>query len=366
MPFLSPANITRQSLLDSIINVVNSLADRTLDRVEQGLSGASAKTLGFEKALRKKKQQLQRNGTTGDTDPDSLPSAEDAAQFEVADGVHKLETLLCNAIDKNFDLFELYVMDNILCVQPAARPWIRLQHYTRGLDFDAAAAVEAEGHASGQPHSAGPTAESVNAVRRNLQGSRRLNAMLRAEQAKNDALLAKLRAVLGTALAPGGTGETIKTEEGVDAATGAPPFAFLTARGDLTDADARTPLTTTAAFTLSQLQAMRSLSTSLRSILPDLGPSGEHGENSEGTRKSWRRERVEYVEGQTRKHLENVRGLELGDNGEVRDGEWQGEGRKFAIEEVEGLERVAQAVAGAASRKRARGGQKEGVDEAES
>ena len=58
------------------------------------------------------------------------------------------------------------------------------------------------------------------------------------------------------------------------------------------------------------------------------------------TRKSWRRERLEYVETATRKHLENVRGLELGKNGEVRDGEWQGEGRGIAKEEVEGLERV--------------------------
>ncbi|KAH6687368.1 Mis12 protein-domain-containing protein [Plectosphaerella plurivora] len=327
------------SLLDSIINVVNSLADRTLDRVEQGLSGASAKTLGFEKALRKKKQLQQRNGTAGD---EAERSPEEAAEFEVADGVHKLETLLCNAIDKNFDLFELYVMDNILCVQPTARPWIRLQHYTRGLDFDAAAAAE-EGQASGQPHNAGPTAESVNAVRRNLQGSRRLNAMLRAEQAKNEALLAKLRAILGTGLAPPGAGSSVKTEEGAGTTS---PFGFLAARGDLTDADARTPLTTTAAFTLSQLQAMRSLSTSLRHILPDLGPSDEPEASGEGARRGWRRERVDYVEGQTRRHLENVRGLELGEAGEVRDGEWQGEGRKFAIEEVEGLERVALVVGG--------------------
>ncbi|KAH7354201.1 Mis12 protein-domain-containing protein [Plectosphaerella cucumerina] len=329
------------SLLDSIINVVNSLADRTLDRVEQGLSGASAKTLGFEKALRKKQQLQKRNGTADGDEPQ--PTPEEAAQFEVADGVHKLETLLCNAIDKNFDLFELYVMDNILCVQPTARPWIRLQHYTRGLDFDAAAAAE-EARASGQPHNHGPTAESVNAVRRNLQGSRRLNAMLRAEQAKNEALLTKLRAILGPGLAPAAAGDAVKTEEGAETTS---PFAFLAARGDLTDADAKTPITTTAAFTLSQLQAMRSLSTSLRHILPDLGPAEEPDAGAgEGGRRGWRRERVEYVEGQTRRHLENVRGLELGEGGEVRDGEWQGEGRKFAIEEVEGLERVALVVGG--------------------
>jgi len=38
--------------------------------------------------------------------------------------------------------------------------------------------------------------------------------------------------------------------------------------------------------------------------------------------------------------LENVRGLELGEMGEVRDGEWQGEGRKLGKGEVDDLERV--------------------------
>lgn len=56
--------------------------------------------------------------------------------------------------------------------------------------------------------------------------------------------------------------------------------------------------------------------------------------------KSWRRQRVEYIESQSRRHLENVGGLELGRNGEVRDGEWQGEGRRLGKGEVVDLERV--------------------------
>ena len=56
--------------------------------------------------------------------------------------------------------------------------------------------------------------------------------------------------------------------------------------------------------------------------------------------KSWRRKRLEFVESETRKHLEQVRGLELGEMGEVRDGEWQGEGRRLAKGEVEDLEMV--------------------------
>ncbi|KAG7124661.1 Kinetochore-associated protein MTW1 like [Verticillium longisporum] len=320
------------SLLDSIINVVNSLADRTLDRVEQGLTGASAKTLGFEKALKKQQQQQKQNPSA-----DPPRTADEAAKFEVADGVHKLETLLCNAIDKNFDIFELYVMRYLICLSPDARPWLRLSHYGPH-DFDAPARDGA------------PTPESVNAVRRSLQGSQRLNVMLRAEKARNAALLAKLRAaVAGSAAATGGrqaraalgAGEhAVKAEE--DAAA---PFGFLHAKGGLQDADARTPISTTTAFTLSQLQALRALSTSLTNLMPDLaGRSDENGDDDR--RKGWRRERVEYVEVATRKHLENVRGLELGENGEVRDGEWQGEGKKLAEGEVEGLENMAAALGG--------------------
>ncbi|CRK38186.1 hypothetical protein BN1723_004412, partial [Verticillium longisporum] len=132
----------------------------------------------------------------------------------------------------------------------------------------------------------------------------------------------------------------VKAEE--DAAA---PFGFLHAKGGLQDADARTPISTTTAFTLSQLQALRALSTSLTNLMPDLaGRSDENGDDDR--RKGWRRERVEYVEVATRKHLENVRGLELGENGEVRDGEWQGEGKKLAEGEVEGLENMAAALGG--------------------
>jgi kinetochore protein Mis12/MTW1 len=62
--------------------------------------------------------------------------------------------------------------------------------------------------------------------------------------------------------------------------------------------------------------------------------------------KSWRRQRLEYVETQTRKLHENVRGLELGVQGRVRDGEWQEEGRRVGRGEVEALERVVGLVGG--------------------
>ncbi|CAI0645255.1 unnamed protein product [Colletotrichum noveboracense] len=311
------------SLLDSIINNVNAVADKTLDRVEQGLSKAPPKALGFEKAL---KQQKKKAASI-----EQQANVEETAKLEIVDGVHKLETLLCAAIDKNFDKYELYVMQNILGIQSSHRNWMRLAHYD-GLDFTAGA------------HEDAPTRESVDALRRKLQASQRLNVMLHAEQAKNAALLAKLKEVVGGK--PAGARSSLGTAEvKVEGADDKAPFQFLHNKGDLTGADAKTPITTTTAFNLSQLQALRALSTSLRNIMPDLKDPASTEEGAEKN-KSWRRERMEYVEGETRKHLESVRGLELGKDGEVRDGEWQGEGRKFAKGEVEGLESVVAALGG--------------------
>lgn len=249
-------------------------------------------------------------------------------------------------------------MRNILCVKPDDRDWIRLGHY-EGLNFEnlplsvlkdatnAAAADDADrmdvdvDERGGQNPDV-PTVDSVNNLRRRLQASQKLNTMLTAEMARNDALLGELRAVVGrTTTKRGASG--VKQEDDEDKKA---PFAFLHNKGDLSQADAATPLTTTTAFSLSQMQALRALSTSLSNILPDLKPqtAQDHfaadADESAALKKTWRKERVEYVEGATRRHLESVRGLELGRNGEVRDGEWQGEGRRFAGGEVVALEKV--------------------------
>lgn len=229
-------------------------------------------------------------------------------------------------------------MQNVLCIRRNEdRDWIRLSHYD-GLDFDAVTRVRREG---GDKDDTSPSADGIRHLRRRLQASQRLNVMLHAERARNDKLLGELRSLVGAA-AP--------APAPADTDDGAPPLAFLHEKGALAEGDAETPLTTTTAFTLSQLQALRALSTSLRTVLPDLSGAEEEeektsrtqGEEEEGDNKnkSWRRQRLEYVETATRRHLENVRGLELGRSGEVIDGEWQGEGRDLGRGEVEGLEKV--------------------------
>ncbi|KAK3375467.1 Mis12 protein-domain-containing protein [Podospora didyma] len=321
------------SLLDDIINSINILAERALNSVEQGLLNAPPASLGF------------RPPTHSSNPDDGLPDAKEAQRHEIETGTHQLETLLCATIDKNFDKFELYVMRYLLCVQPEDRDWIRLSHY-EGLDFLSSSSSPTKGGGDA------PTVESVHHLRRRLQASQKLNCMLSAEKARNAALLGAMRRLV---VSPSSASKiTVKEEEQdqdqqpeEEATAAAAPFRFLQNQGTLASGGADTPLTTTTAFTLSQLQALRSLSSSLRNIMPDLNDENnnslsddDNSSSSNSRKKTWRRERLEYVEAATRKHLENVRGLELGKNGEVRDGEWHGEGRSLGTGEVEGLENV--------------------------
>ncbi|KAM0449415.1 hypothetical protein ACHAPV_008875 [Trichoderma viride] len=320
------------SLLDDIINTVNVLADRALDSVERLLLSIPPHKLGFAK---KPKQ------TSSEQNPKLSP--EEAAKLEIENGTHQLETLLNASIDKNFDIFELYVMQNILTVRPQDQPYMRLSHYA-GLEFPAT--EDDDGDANDKP-----TTESITALRRRLQASQKLNAVLESEKAHNEALLRRLRSLLGV------DSDATKTEEDQQnamdqdgtsvAATTTKPFSFLRDRGGLEESGGEQPITTTSEFTLSQLQSLRALSGSLRKLLPELSVPGDDAAAASTTEKentsstSWRRERAEYIESSSRKYLETVTGLELGPRGEVRDGEWQGEGRGLNKGEVEGLEKVA-------------------------
>ncbi|KAL3963645.1 hypothetical protein ACCO45_000649, partial [Purpureocillium lilacinum] len=355
------------ALIDDIINTVNVLADRALDSVERLLLSIPPQKLGFSSSSiggGGKKSKDLRCGT--------------AAVFAAEnDNNGQLETLLNASIDKNFDLFELYTMRNILSVRPDDQPYMRLAHYD-GLDFSGAGTTTIQEGQGEQGRQQGgvdpdrPTSESVTALRRRLQASQRLQAALEAERARNDVLLRRLRGVLGVRDDDDDDDAPVKTEdagaaqgEGDDQepASSCAPLKFLSDKGTLEDGGTDQPVTTTAEFALSQLQALRALSTSLRTLLPDLGAldddtaaaaDADDNDNEDEQAavkgsKTWRRQRAEYIEASSRKYLERAGGLELGPRGEVRDGDWQGQGRGLGREEVEGLERAAAVLASASA-----------------
>ncbi|CAK7268477.1 hypothetical protein SEPCBS119000_003082 [Sporothrix epigloea] len=298
------------SLLDDIINCVNILAERALNSVEQALLRQPPASLGFKPSAFQKREKHEKLSQAA-----LEAAADEAHHHEVENGTHQLETLLCASIDRNFDKFEIYAMRNILCVRPEDRDWMRLAHY-EGLELDsgdnAGNAMASDGDAS------------ITHLHRRLQASIKLGHLLDVEAQRNDAMLDRLRAL------------TSQSAAGEDASKS---LAFLLDRGPLTESDAAQPLTTTTAFALSQLPALRQLSSELRQRAPGLavavaaddaaemdsaGRRGERGTDNQPS-KTWRRERLEYIEGTTRRHLERVRGLNLGRNGEMR-----GDGDKAA------------------------------------
>lgn len=366
---------------------MNVLAERALNSVEQGLLNAPPAALGFKPP----KSQKQSKSSAQNEDADQ-PTPAERAKDEVESGTHQLETLLCASIDRNFDKFELYVLRNIFTVRPPELcNWIRLSHYD-GLDFSSSATTNRRRQQDQTDQSIAPapkdtpTIESITALRRRLRESMRLNALLTAERARNEVLLEDLRRLVGdpasgqpqvkdeSASASPEHRRSVSRQRDASVADGTlddetkkknkSPFSFLHQKGDLASSGggAAAPLATTAAFTLSQMQALRALSTALSNIAPDLktstsattGQSGGGGaddgdddvDGQGAGARGWRRERVAYVETATRRHLEMVHGLELGRHGEVRDGEWQGPGRNLARGEVESLERVAAMLGG--------------------
>ncbi|KAK9450317.1 Mis12 protein-domain-containing protein [Limtongia smithiae] len=65
----------------------------------------------------------------------STPPCANIPDDEIELGTAKLETLLENAIDRNFDRFELYVLRNVLAVpDDVVDGWMRLAHH-KGIDF---------------------------------------------------------------------------------------------------------------------------------------------------------------------------------------------------------------------------------------
>ena len=211
-----------------------------------------------------------------------------------------------------------------MCVPPELRDWVRLDHY-EGLDF--------------KEHEDAPSSESIALQRRKLRETQKLQSLLLAEKAKNDATISSLKALLLSSQGPK------KEKPDVGLRDDYPAFAFLQEKGGLTG-DVSHPVTTSTSFALSQIPALKTILENLKPRLDELS-NGNGGEGLMGEEeKSWRKQRLEFVEKETRRHLEDVRGLELGDMGEVRDGEWQGEGRKLGKGEVEDLERVVAMVGG--------------------
>ncbi|KAI6866146.1 hypothetical protein KC323_g4046 [Hortaea werneckii] len=309
---------TPLTLLDDIINTVNELVFRAINAIDEGLSSAPPEVLGF---------RLQQDRAASLTNEESRKDALlELKQNEIDNGIVQLESLLNATVDKDFDKFEIYTLRNILAVGHGEEArdlasWIQLEHY-RNLDLTGSKEA--------------PKPEEVQLQRRKLQESRKLNIMLKAEEARNTAMLQQLRSMTG-----------VKSEESGEAAASSSPFAFLTSSQHTSTSSSSQhtstssssqPLTQNVQYALSHLPALRQHLAQLKESLHVL-PNARHT-----------REDDESKEARRRRYLDTQAQAAMDRKGVVADEATRAAanaGRRVGREEVEGLEAVAQALSGA-------------------
>jgi kinetochore protein Mis12/MTW1 len=172
------------------------------------------------------------------------------------------------------------------------------------------------------------TPEELLQQRRKVQETAKLNAMLKAEEARNQAVIAQLQSLVG------GQPSTAQQAPGADAAKPS-PFSFLTTSPHTSTTTQ--PLSQNLQYAIAQLPALRELLAQLKTSLSSL-PAARQVRLDENSVEAKRRG---YINAQSRRAMEK-RGVDVGgDHSEA------GRGRRVAAEEVQGLESVVQAMGGA-------------------
>ena len=272
---------------------------RAVNAIEEGLNNASPETLGFRPDESLGSAAVRRE------------ALQEAKQTEIDNGIVKLESLLNATVDKDFDKFEIYTLRNILALgheEEQLAGWVQLDHY-KNLDLSRT--------------ETSPTPEQVQLQRRKLNETTKLNTMLKAEEARNAAVLEQLRSLTGTNNANG------------DAES---PLAFLTSSAHAAKNSPGQPLNQTVQYALSQLPALRQHLEQLKQSL-QTPLNARRGREDEDSFESKRRNYIDY---HSRRALDR-KGIEPEKAASVA----AGLGRRVGREEVEGMEAVVQALGGA-------------------
>lgn len=295
---------TPLTLLDDIINTVNELVFRAVNAIEEGFGGTTASQLGF-----KLETSVSKSLPNEQARSDALSEIK---QNEIDNGIVKLESLLNATVDKDFDKFEIYTLRNILAVghdEEDLANWVRLDHY-KGVDVADAEKV--------------PSPEQVQEQRRRLNETAKLNTMLKAEEARNAAVLSQLSALIGA--------ETNKGE-----GDSASPFAFLNANAKTAQSQ---QLTQDTQYAINQIPALQRLLAQLKDAMRTIPTTTRNVKLDEEETMEGRRRR--YLNHQSRRALER-KGIDV----ESEAGASLAAGRRMGRDELEGIEMVAQALGGA-------------------
>ena len=299
-------------------------------------------------------------------DADEGSPLDPIAKTEIETGIVQLESLLNSTVDRNFDKLEIYTLRNLLTVSnvkedEGLESWVMLDHYKVPyhslLLAMACHGLIAREPRKGPPRIPDPTLtahqqdlnhpstvpatnpDTLHALRRKLQETEKLHHALRAEQARNDALLTQLRALVPTTDSHVPTQQTFKSES-TPAPDAHPSLSFLTSTPPALGANASASLAQNTQFTLSQVPALQALLARLRPRLASLPRSELRGVKSEA---GDARER--YLTAQSARAMER-RGVGGGDAGAGAVAGAEGLGRRVGGEEVRALEGVVGALGG--------------------
>ncbi|KAI4161227.1 MAG: hypothetical protein LQ342_005018 [Letrouitia transgressa] len=284
---------TPLSLIDDIINTVNTIIYRAVEAIETGLFSIPPRQLGF--------------GVTKSSGDSTASDVDEEAKAEIENGVHQLETLLESTVDRNFDKFEIYTLRNIFTVPDELVPHIRLSHY-EGLNLPL-------------PPNA-PTPESFVTLRRKVHETKKLNRALRNIHAQNASLISQLTSLLS----PLSSDQSASLQASLS-------LSFLTSHpaaeslglsfnfpSSASNAKQAGPLSAQSQFLVTQLPALREAVAALRPKLRTLPEQIGHVDWE-----SRREERRNYIEDRVRK----VVGKGVGENPP---------GLRIGVEEARGLE----------------------------
>ncbi|XP_014551214.1 hypothetical protein COCVIDRAFT_20483 [Bipolaris victoriae FI3] len=330
------------SLIDDIINAVNEVLYRCTDSFETGLSSADPALLGFADLYASQGRTPQKDEDGNNVYPE--------ARLEIEEGVLKLETLMENAVDKNFDKLEIWTLRNVFALgrgkgeDEGLGDWVRLGHYENI-----------------QPPSKDTslTPESLYTLRRKLLETRTLHAALIAEKTRNEAQIARLKSLLSPPSSSSSstlpkretrssTTSATETSSNTDTTTTTTaPFAFLSSTpaaqalgiqttpqtSDKAATTTSPPLTTHTTFTTTQLPYLRQLVASLKPHLAS-STSSSSTAGTQDTSQDRSAQRRLYIEAQSKRVLER-RGVDTTDGVE---GAWEVGGTRVRGEEVRGLE----------------------------
>jgi kinetochore protein Mis12/MTW1 len=196
---------------------------------------------------------------------------------------------------------------------------VRLEHY-KNLELDSSTTTI--------------TPEELLQQRRKVQETAKLNAMLKAEEARNQAVIAQLHTLTGQQH----NNPQQQPAEPTDQASA--PFSFLTSSPHTSTTTQ--PLSQNLQYAIAQLPALRELLAQLKASLQSL-PAARQTRLDENSLEAKRRG---YINAQSRRALDK-RGVDAsGLGGEAV----AGAGRRVAAEEVQGLESVVQALGGGAGK----------------